>query len=152
MKRIIGLILFVLLLSSCRTKYIPMESKVTVTETIRDTVVEIRIEKEYVKQSVPDTTSTVETKYARSTAVWHGNTGVLEHAIENKPDSVKVILQYKDRTIEVEKPVPYPVEKKVYVDKPVRMPLRWYERILQYFGAAALGGGVLWIALRLKQK
>lgn len=152
MNRLLYLVCLILALTSCWAKYIPVEKKVTVTETVRDTVVKVRTEKEYVKQTVPDTTSTVETKYARSTAVWHGDTGMLEHTIENKPDSIEVTVQYVDRRVEVEKPVPYPVERTVYKDKPVRMPLRWYERILQYLGAAVLGFGVFWVALRIKRR
>lgn len=152
MNRLLCLTCLILALMSCRAKYIPVEKKVTVTETVRDTVVKVRTEKEYVKHTVPDTASTIETKYARSTAVWHGDTGMLEHTIENKPDSIEVSVQYVDRRVEVEKPVPYPVEKTVYKDKPVRMPLRWYERILQYLGAAVLGFGVFWAALRIKRR
>ena len=63
----------VLLVAACSRKiYIPVEKTVTVTETVRDTVVQVQLEKEYVKVITPDTTSTVETKYARSTATYHG--------------------------------------------------------------------------------
>lgn len=66
----------VLLVASCSRKiYIPVEKTVTVTETVRDTVVQVQLEKEYVKVITPDTTSTVETKYARSTATYHGESG-----------------------------------------------------------------------------
>lgn len=64
----------VLLVAACSRKiYIPVEKTVTVTETVRDTVVQVQLEKEYVKVITPDTTSTVETKYARSTATYHGS-------------------------------------------------------------------------------
>ena len=117
---------------------------------MRDTVVEVQLEREYVKQVIPDTTSTVETKYARSTAIWHGDTETLEHSIENKPDSIPVRIQYIERKEVIEKPVPYPVEVKVPVDRPVRMPLRWWERIFMYSGVAALGGGALWLIIRIR--
>lgn len=151
MRNLILALLAVFLLAGCaKTIYVPVESKITVKETVRDTVIDVQLEREYVKQIVPDTTSTVETKYARATAVWHGVSGTLEHAIENKADSIPVRIQYVGREVEVEKPAPYPVEVEVPVDRPVRMPLRWYERILQYLGIATLGGGVLWVVARFK--
>ena len=90
----------VLLVAACSRKiYIPVEKTVTVTETVRDTVVQVQLEKEYVKVITPDTTSTVETKYARSTATYHGESGLLEHDIENKQDSIPVKVVYKDREV-----------------------------------------------------
>ena len=67
MKRILEkalmLVGIVLMIAACSRKiYIPVEKTVTVTETVRDTVVQVQIEKEYVKNITPDTTSTVETK------------------------------------------------------------------------------------------
>ena len=153
MKRALFTTFIVLSLCGCSKKiYIPVETKVTVKETVRDTVVNVRLEKEYVKEITPDTASTVETRYAKSTAMWHGDSRTLEHAIENKVDSIPVRIQYVDREVEVKKPTPCPVEVpvEVPVDRPVRMPLRWYERILQYLGMAALGGGVLWVVARFK--
>lgn len=151
MKRVILTFLILLSLCGCSRKYIPVETEVIVKETVRDTVVMTKTEKEYVKETIQDTTSTVETKYAKSTAVWRGDSGTLEHTIENKQDSIPVRIQYKDRETIIEKPVPYPVEVEKIVDKPVRMPLRWWERILQYVGAATLCGGVLYITFRFKR-
>ena len=70
MKRILEkalmLVGIVLMIAACSRKiYIPVEKTVTVTETVRDTVVQVQIEKEYVNKITPDTTSTVETKKAR---------------------------------------------------------------------------------------
>lgn len=152
MRNFILALLAAFLLAGCaKTIYVPVESKITVKETLRDTVIDVRLEREYVKQIIPDTTSIVETKYARATAVWHGNSATLEHSIENKTDSIPVRIKYVDREVEVEKPAPYPVEVKVPVDKPVRMPLRWYERILQYLGIATLGGGAIWVISRFRK-
>ena len=144
MKRVILIFLTLSVLCGCSRKYIPVETKITVKETVRDTVVIVKTEKEYVRENTQDTASTVETKYAKSTAVWHGNSRMLEHTIENKENSIPVRIQYIDHEVEVKVPAPYPVEVEVPVDRPVRMPLRWWERILQYAGVAALGGGVLW--------
>ncbi|SHJ66180.1 hypothetical protein [Bacteroides stercorirosoris] len=152
MKKLFLALLMMFILLGCKTVYIPVEKKVTVKETVRDTIVDVQIEREYVKQAIPDTTSTVETKYAKSTAIWHGDSETLEHIIENKPDSISIRVQFVDREVEVEKPAPYPVEVEVPVDRPIRMPLRWYEHILQYLGMAALGGGVLWVVARFKSR
>lgn len=150
MKRVILIFLILLSLCGCSRKYIPVETKVTIKETVRDTVVIVKTEKEYVRENTQDTISTVETKYAKSTAVWHGNSGILEHTIENKENGISVRIQYIDHEVEVKVPTPYPVEVEVPVDRPVRMPLRWYERILQYLGITTLGGGVLWAGARFK--
>lgn len=156
MKRILEkalmLVGIVLMIAACSRKiYIPVEKTVTVTETVRDTVVQVQIEKEYVKNITPDTTSTVETKYARSTATYHGESGLLEHDIENKQDSIPVKVVYKDKEVIKEIPAPYPVEVEKKVEVPARMPLRWWEKIFFYAGIATVGGGVFWLLRKFKK-
>lgn len=142
----------VLLVAACSRKiYIPVEKTVTVTETVRDTVVQVQLEKEYVKVIIPDTTSTVETKYARSTATYHGQSGLLEHDIENKQDSIPVKVVYKDREVIKEVPAPYPVEVEKKVEVPKRMSLRWWEKIFFYTGIATVGGGIFWLIRKFKK-
>lgn len=142
----------VLLVAACGRKiYIPVEKTVTVTETVRDTVVQVQLEKEYMKVITPDTTSTVETKYARSTATYHGQSGLLEHDIENKQDSIPVKVVYKDREVIKEVPAPYPVEVEKKVEVPKRMPLRWWEKIFFYTGIATVGGGIFWLIRKFKK-
>ena len=128
-----------------------MEKTVTVTETVRDTVVQVQLEKEYVKVITPDTTSTVETKYARSTATYHGESGLLEHDIENKQDSIPVKVVYKEKEVVKEVPAPYPVEVEKKVEVPKRMPLRWWEKIFFYTGIATVGGGIFWLIRKFKK-
>lgn len=156
MKRILEkalmLVGIVLMIAACSRKiYIPVEKTVTVTETVRDTVVQVQIEKEYVKNITPDTTSTVETKYARSTATYHGESGLLEHDIENKQDSIPVKVVYKDKEVIKEIPAPYPVEVEKKVEVPTRMPLRWWEKTFFYAGIATVGGGVFWLLRKFKK-
>lgn len=142
----------IVILTGCSKKvYVPVETSTTITERVRDTIVQVQLKQEYVKQVVPDTTSTVETEYAVSTAVWHGDRGTLEHTIGNKSGTVEVPGKVMERVRVIEKPVPYPVYVDKPVDRPVRMPLRWYERILAYIGIAALGGGVIWIARKVNK-
>ena len=58
LKKALMLVGIVLMIAACSRKiYIPVEKTVTVTETVRDTVVQVQIEKEYVKNITPDTTS-----------------------------------------------------------------------------------------------
>ena len=116
MKRILFLIL--LLFVSCSTiKYIPVKETeyVTVTETLVDTVIKWAPPIEKVDKETKDTTSTVETSLAKSTATV--SNGTLHHSIENKKDSIKTKIVYKDKIIKQteykEVPVEVEVEKKV---------------------------------------
>lgn len=116
MKRILFLIL--LLFVSCSTiKYVPVKETeyVTVTETLVDTVIKWTPPIEKVDKETKDTTSTVETSLAKSTATV--SNGTLHHSIENKKDSIKTKIVYKDKIIKQteykEVPVEIEVEKKV---------------------------------------
>ena len=116
MKRLI--ILLTLLLTSCSTiKYIPVKETeyITVTETLVDTVIKWTPPIEKVDKETKDTTSTVETSLAKSTATV--SNGTLHHSIENKKDSIKTKIVYKDKIITKTKykevPVEVEVEKKV---------------------------------------
>ena len=116
MKRILFLIL--LLFVSCSTiKYVPVKETeyVTVTETIVDTVIKWAPPIEKVDKETKDTTSTVETSLAKSIATV--SNGTLHHTIENKKDSIKTKIVYKDKIITKteykEVPVEVEVEKKV---------------------------------------
>ena len=112
MNRILFLIL--LLFVSCSTiKYIPVKETeyVTVTETIVDTVIKWvpPIEKE--DKETKDTTSTVETTLAKSTATV--SNGTLHHTIENKKDSIKTKIVYKDKIVTKTEYKEVPVEVEV---------------------------------------
>ena len=112
------LLLFILLLTSCSTiKYIPVKETeyVTVTETLVDTVIKWEPPVEKIVNETKDTTSTVETSLAKSTATV--SNGTLHHSIENKKDSVKTKIVYKDKIVTKteykEVPVEVEIEKKV---------------------------------------
>ena len=117
MKRILFLILFILLTSCSTIKYIPVKETeyVTVTETLVDTVIKWEPPVEKIVNETKDTTSTVETSLAKSTATV--SNGTLHHSIENKKDSVKTKIVYKDKIVTKteykEVPVEVEVEKKV---------------------------------------
>ena len=112
------LLFILLLLTSCSTiKYIPVKETeyVTVTETLVDTVIKWEPPIEKIVNETKDTTSTVETSLAKSTATV--SNGTLHHSIENKKDSVKTKIVYKDKIVTKteykEVPVEVEVEKKV---------------------------------------
>lgn len=116
MKRLLLFIL--LLLTSCSTiKYIPVKETeyVTVTETLVDTVIKWAPPVEKIVNETKDTTSTVETSLAKSTATV--SNGTLHHSIENKKDSIKTKIVYKDKIVTKteykEVPVEVEIEKKV---------------------------------------
>ena len=117
MKRILFLILFILLTSCSTIKYVPVKETeyVTVTETLVDTVIKWAPPIEKVDKETKDTTSTVETSLAKSTATV--SNGTLHHSIENKKDSIKTKIVYKDKIIKQieykEVPVEVEVVKKV---------------------------------------
>ena len=112
MKRLLLFIL--LLLTSCSTiKYVPVKETeyVTVTETIVDTVIKWVPPIEKVDKETKDTTSTVETSLAKSTA--NVSNGTLHHTIENKKDSIKTKIVYKDKIVTKTEYKEVPVEVEV---------------------------------------
>ena len=116
MKKIVTL-LFILLTSCSTIKYVPVKETeyVTVTETLVDTVIKWTPPIEKIDKETKDTTSTVETSLAKSTATV--SNGTLHHTIENKKDSIKTKIVYKDKIVTKteykEVPVEVEVEKKV---------------------------------------
>ena len=112
MKRLLLFIL--LLLTSCSTiKYVPVKETeyVTVTETLVDTVIKWTPPIEKVDKETKDTTSTVETSLAKSTATV--SNGTLHHTIENKKDSIKTKIVYKDKIVTKTEYKEVPVEVEV---------------------------------------
>ena len=112
MKRLLLFIL--LLLTACSTiKYVPAKETeyITVTETLVDTVIKWAPPIEKVDKETKDTTSTVETSLAKSTATV--SNGTLHHTIENKKDSIKTKIVYKDKIITKTEYKEVPVEVEV---------------------------------------
>ena len=112
MKRLLLFIL--LLLTACSTiKYVPVKETeyVTVTETLVDTVIKWTPPIEKVDKETKDTTSIVETSLAKSTATV--SNGTLHHSIENKKDSIKTKIVYKDKIVTKTEYKEVPVEVEV---------------------------------------
>lgn len=89
---------------------------IKITEVLRDTVVITQTEKEYIEKTTNDTTSVLNTKYAKSTASIKNNQ--LHHSLEQKKVEIPTKVIYKDKIKEVvkyeekEKVVEVIVEKK----------------------------------------
>lgn len=105
MRTLIYICIAFMLLSCARTVYVPIETTRTVTTTVVDTFVEIVTPSERVVNVTTDTTSTIKTLYATSTATV--SNGMLSHEITQhaRKDSVKTQIVY----IHVTDSVPYPV-------------------------------------------
>lgn len=129
----------------CKVQYVPIETikEVHTIDSVylRDTTIQYRIEKEYVKEYAKDTLR-LETNYSEFTAFQDSATGMLAGTAKNKeklidiPTSVKekVVVRdsvvYKEVPVEVEKPVPF-------------VPKIW--KILGWIGILSLVAGVLLI-------
>lgn len=105
MRTLIYICIAFVLLSCARTVYVPIETTRTVTTTVVDTFVEIVTPSERVVNVTTDTTSTIKTLYATSTAVV--SNGILTHEImqHERKDSVMTQTVYVHTTDSV----PYPV-------------------------------------------
>lgn len=166
MKRICLIIslLALLMLSACRTAK-PSEPSTPVILTNSDSIrieyiervridtvtVEIPVPVESSRQVVMDSTSHLETSLAFSDA-WINTNGSLGHSINNKdypikadvPVPVKDTQTNKSSDTIKEVPVPYPVKKNVYIEKPLSV---WQKiRILSFWPlTAALAASMIYI-------
>lgn len=132
-------LLALLLMSGCRTAK-PSEPSppviLTNSDSIRieyiervriDTVtVEIPVPVESSRQVVKDSTSHLETSLAFSDA-WINADGSLGHFIKNKDSPIKAVVPVPVKDTQTNKssenirevPVPYPVEKKIFIETPL---------------------------------
>lgn len=166
MKRICLLIslLALLLLSACRTAK-PSEPSppviLTRSDSIRieyiervriDTVtVKIPVPAESSKQVVRDSISHLETSLAFSDA-WINADGSLGHSLKNKDSPIKADVPVPVKDTQTNKssesikevPVPFPVEKKIYVEAPLSA---WQKFRMHsfWFLAVALAGSLIYI-------
>lgn len=107
--------------------YVPVERITETTVELRDTTVLVKIEKEHVRVTTPDTTAVAETSVARATATV--SNGALSLELENKDVGIPTNVATTVRTITMNNPVPYPVEvikKERYV--------AWYDKVVRWIG------------------
>ena len=131
-----ALIYAMLIIASCSPRIVTVAvhdtTTVTRIETVRDTIIAAPLPIESVIISTPDTTSTVETSLARSTATI--TDGHLRHSIENKYSSISIPAKIPERQEVIYKTREIPVT--VEVPKPY-IP-RWVWWVLAYAGVTTL--------------
>ena len=120
-----------LFLPGCGTKsiYVPVRSASFVTETRRDTLIEVRLQPMRDSVTTLDTLNILENKYASSVALWSG--GRLSHSLAMKEVPIPVKVEYIERLRTDSIAVPYPIERVVE-----RNILRWWQKILMYAGGS----------------
>lgn len=89
---------------------------VKIIEVLRDTVVVVQTEKEYIEKTTNDTTSVLNTKYATSRASIKNNQ--LHHSLEQKKVDIPTKVVYKDKIKEVVKYEETEKVVEVIVEKP----------------------------------
>ncbi len=128
-----------------------MESAgIKIVETVREVPVKVIVEvpAEKKERLTPDTSSTLSTRFATSTAsmVWLGGIPMLRHSLENIPQSIeksdsvavkeKVVTKWRDRRIRY--------RKTVYLEK--KPP--WWKSGLEAVGAVALIALVIFLIVK----
>lgn len=134
-----GLILLILSLCSCRTKYIPVELKTTETITVRDTLISLKLVPYKDSVSVKADSSYLSNPYAYSWARV-GKDGMLYHSLGIIPQAeVKGKIMFLDKTTTKEVGVP------IEVIKEVPKKLNRWEKFINWCGYALLIGIVVLI-------
>lgn len=127
-------LLFVLCSGCTRRVYVPVERTTTVTEILRDTIVEVELKQVHDTVTIEalgrDTASYLENGTHFSRATWKD--GKLGHSLGTLPDaSVKDTLKVKYVIVRDSIPYPVPVE--------VEKKLTWWERQKMEYGGFAIG-------------
>ena len=131
---VVFVLLFVLCSGCTRRVYVPVERTTTVTEILRDTVVELKLMQVHDTVTIEvlgrDTASYLEDGTHFSRATWKD--GKLGHSLGTLPDaSVKDTLKVKYVIVRDSIPYPVPVE--------VEKKLSWWERQKVRYGGLAIG-------------
>ena len=136
------IIILIYFLSGCsKTVYVPVHSSTIITEVVRDTVIDIRLETIRDSVTVADTISRLENKYACSVAQW--SAGMLSHSLATKPVDIPVQIQYKE-VIRIDSiAVPYPVIE----IKEVNRQKKW-QKVFMNFGIIAFAASCCWLLFK----
>lgn len=118
MKNILITVLLLLILQGCKTRtvYIPVKQSTHETVTLRDTVIDTRLE--FYRDTIvtPDSISFLSNPYGFSWAEAKG--GRLHHSLSVWPDSlIPIKTVFIDKVVRDSIPCPYPVEIEVPVEK-----------------------------------
>lgn len=155
MKKLIYIILSLwacIFIIGCKSKiqYTPIEriQKVIIRDTIRDTIVQVKLVPYFTENKTRDNKSFLENKYAFSNAFWDGD--LLHHTLGIKDIDIPVRIQYIDRTVIKIDSIPYPVEVPIKGDTIYEM--KWHEEIFFYIGLFAVLAGLGYGAFRVIKK
>lgn len=120
---VLTLLALAVMLSGCRTKYIPVETKVTETVAYHDTTVTVKLDVYHDSIASRDTVSYLWNLYSQSWARWEN--GILTHSLSTLPGACLVIEipQYLERTKEIEVPKVVETEKPLSLQQKARMKL-----------------------------
>ena len=137
-------ILFILLIGCTKRIYVPVTSYHTITETLHDTIIDVKLD--VIRDSIitDDTISVLSNKYATTTALWSNNK--LYHSLSINDVSIPVRIEYKDRTVIDSIQIPYPVK-----GDPIKMPLNWYEKLCLYGFSIVMGAVIAWGIIKIKK-
>lgn len=170
MRKINLILLALMLISACKTQQIIPPNEVAVKSTSLDSVsvkdsmwIEDNVRIDTVvfyipaqeKETVQIDSSHLETDFATSDARIRAD-GSLFHSLKNKPQEVKKEHKYNERTIHNTKERhessadSTEVPLKVYVDVPVKVPLRWWEKMFMIIGIAACIGVGMYLFFKFK--
>lgn len=144
---IIFVVFLLFLLTGCSTKrvveYVPVETKVTETVVVKDTIVQAQLVPYKETVYTPDSTSHLENDYAYSDATV--SNGILSHTLGIKPMPVfvKAPFIHIHHTDSVPYPVPGPTQ---YIEKELSI----IEKGLMGVGLLTIGGAVMFGTIKLK--
>ena len=140
------LIAIVFLVFGCKTQkpiYITEYQTQTITEILKDTIIDVQIKEMYIENKTKDTLSELSTNNAFSRALW--SNGILFHSLEQKGVQPTKIV-YKDRIV-VDS-----IYKSVLEIKEVEKKLGWWDNMFIWIGrtlfwALIIGfvGFIVWI-------
>ena len=140
------IIAIVFLVFGCKTQkpiYITEYQTQTITEILKDTIIDVQIKEMYIENKTKDTLSELSTNNAFSRALW--SNGMLFHSLEQKGVQPTRIV-YKDRIV-VDS-----IYKSVLEIKEVEKKLGWWDNMFIWIGrtlfwALIIGfaGFIVWI-------
>ena len=140
------IIAIVFLVFGCKTQkpiYITEYQTQTITEILKDTIIDVQIKEMHIENKTKDTLSELSTNNAFSRALW--SNGILFHSLEQKGVQPTKIV-YKDRIV-VDS-----ISKSVLEIKEVEKKLNWWQNMFIWIGrtlflALIIGfvGFIFWI-------
>ena len=152
----ISLATAVLMLGCATIRPVPIESTTNVTTTVRDSVrwkdstIYVQVPIEHYVDVVPVyDTLRLETSLARAAAYVDTTTHTLKGHLENKRDSIRTVIKYRDRVIETVRDSLVVTEKPIEVEVPVRYVPSFYKWCLAW-SIISLLLLTLWLYFKLR--